>query len=162
VRHKLDPFDNSWWVIGRDQAVRNGLDAPEYTTAWNPATTADTSTAIAGMPELAYDVADGSARVTVWRARHIELAIDLKEPTLLRIRQFYFPNWRATVDGDVALSLSPDTDSGLLTVRAPAGHYALTLRLMPLQQEVIGGIASAAGLVLWSICWWWQRRLKKY
>ena len=161
VLHKLDPFDNSWWVIGRDQAVRNGLDAPEYTTAWNPSTTADTSTEIAGMSELAFDAADGSASVTLWRPRHIELNIDLKEPTLLRVRQFYFPNWRATVDSDTELTLLPDTDSGLLTLHAPAGRYTLTLRLQALQQEIIGGIASGVGLVLWSICWWWQRRLKK-
>src|SRR5690606_11782027 len=36
VRHTLDPYDHQWWVAGRDQAVRNGLDAPEYTTRWNP------------------------------------------------------------------------------------------------------------------------------
>jgi dolichyl-phosphate-mannose-protein mannosyltransferase len=158
VLHKLDPFDNSWWVIGRDQAVRNGLDAPEYTTAWNPSTADDTSSAIAGMPELAFDAANGSATVALWRPRSIDLNVDLKQPALLRLRQFYFPNWRVTTSAKQDLVMQPDTDSGLITLQAPAGRYTVSLRLMPLRQEIIGGIASVIGFIVWSGCWWWQRR----
>jgi hypothetical protein len=167
VLQKLDPFDNAWWVTGRDQAVRNGLDAPEYTTIWNPATTADTSSGIAGMPEVAFDRGNGQVETTLWRPRHIELRADLERPTLLRIRQFYFPNWRAAMeplvdaDGATAVTPQPDTDTGLLTIAMPAGRHAVTLRLAPLQQEIIGGLISIGGLLAWSGALWWQRRARR-
>lgn len=167
VLHKLDPFDNAWWVAGRDQAVRNGLDAPEYTTAWNPATTADTSSGIAGMPEVAFDRGTGEVATTLWRARHIELQADLQQPTLVRVRQFYFPNWRAVIaplpdtdNGSTAVTLQPDTDTGLLTIAMPAGRHTATLRLMPLPQEIIGGLISICGLLAWGGALWWQRRAR--
>jgi hypothetical protein len=167
VLHKLDPFDNAWWVAGRDQAVRNGLDAPEYTTAWNPATTADTSSGIAGMPEVAFDRGTGEVATTLWRARHIELQADLQQSTLVRVRQFYFPNWRAVIaplsdtdNGSTAVTLQPDTDTGLLTIAMPAGRHTATLRLMPLPQEIIGGLISVCGLLAWGGALWWQRRAR--
>ena len=166
VLHKLDPFDNAWWVTGRDQAVRNGLDAPEYTTIWNPATTADTSAGIAGMPQVAFDRGNGRVEAAVWRARHIELSVDLQQSTRLRIRQFYFPNWRATIEpagaGEPgAIELEPDTDNGLLTAVLPAGQYTVVLRLAPLQQEKIGGSISLGGVLAWSAVAWWQRRKRR-
>lgn len=179
VLQKLDPFDNAWWVTGRDQAVRNGLDAPEYTTIWNPSTTADTSSGIAGMPEVAFDRGNGRVEVVAWLPRHIELRVDLQRPTLVRIRQFYFPNWHAVIERDPAatdasaaapvqapisndVQLQPDTDTGLLTVPLPAGRYTLRLKLLPLHQEVVGGVISAGGLIAWSGCLWWQRRARRY
>jgi hypothetical protein len=170
VLQKLDPFDNAWWVTGRDQAVRNGLDAPEYTTIWNPATTADTSSGIAGMPEVAFDRGNGRVETKTWRPRHIELHTDLQRPTLLRVRQFYFPNWQATIaplpdmDGSSAatpITLQPDTDTGLLTIAMPAGQHSATLRLGPLPQEIIGGLVSIGGLLAWWGALWWQRRARR-
>lgn len=162
VLHKLDPFDNAWWVKGRDQAVRNGLDAPEYTTVWNPATTADTSSGIAGMPAVAFDRGNGRIEVERWLPRHVELRVALERATRLRVRQFYFPNWRAMLEregrDDVAVPLQPDTDTGLLTAELPAGDYTLRLRLTPLRQEVVGAAVSLGGIAAWCGCLWWQRR----
>jgi hypothetical protein len=155
-------------VTGRDQAVRNGLDAPEYTTIWNPATTADTSLGIAGMPEVAFDRGNGRVETITWLPRYIELDVDLQRPTLLRIRQFYFPNWRAAIlprsdesESPGAIMLQPDTDTGLLTVAMPAGRHRLVLRLAPLQQEIIGALISLGGLVAWGAASWWQRRERR-
>ncbi len=171
VLHKLDPFDNAWWVVGRDQAVRNGLDAPEYTTKWNPSTAADTSSALADTPQLHYDADNGSVQVAAWLPRKIELAVDLQRATTLRIRQFYFPNWRATIDNpsennklnnsDTELALQPDTAAGLLLLQAPAGKYSITLRLTPLPQEKIGALLSLCGLLLWSGSGWMRRRIPR-
>jgi len=157
VLRKLDPFDNAWWVTGRDQAVRNGLDAPEYTTKWNPSNVADTGTAINGMQELGYDKAQGSIAVTSWLPRHIELAVDLQQATHLRIRQFYFPNWRLSSSNGETLPLQPEPATGLLSLQLPAGNYTLDLRLAPLRQEIIGALLSAVGLLLWCACSWWGR-----
>lgn len=161
VLHKLDPFDNDWWVQGRDQAVRNGLDAPEYTTAWNPAVTADTSSGIAGMPPAAFEGGNGRVDVVHWLPRELELAVELQQPARLRIRQFYFPNWRATLEREghqgVALALQPDDGTGLLTAELPEGRYTLHLRLAAMPQEIAGAAIGAAGLAAWAGCFWRQR-----
>jgi hypothetical protein len=164
VLHKLDPFDNAWWVTGRDQAVRNGLDAPEYTTIWNPATVADTSSAIAGMPQVTFDRGNGQVEATLWRPRRIELSADLQRPTLVRVRQYFFPNWVAVIvpvddSGEDAamVTVQPDTDTGLLTVEMPAGRHRLVLHLEPLPQEWSGGLISIGGLLAWGVAFWWQR-----
>src|SRR5690606_38447627 len=158
VRHTLDPYDHQWWVAGRDQAVRNGLDAPEYTTRWNPSREDDTSAGIAGLPPIAHDPAAGSGAVTRWAPRDIELSVDLQHPAAIRVRQFYFPNWRARTDGGELLATAPLAENGLLKIAAPAGSYRLQLRMVALPQELIGAGISLSGIILlllWSV---WRRR----
>ncbi len=155
VKHKLDPFDNPWWITGRDTAVRNGLDAPEYTTAWNRSTSADTSAEIAGAEQLVYEADAGAIDIVQWLPRHIALQVNLQKPVALRVRQFYFPNWRATLESGQALVLTPAEQTGLLEMNLPAGDYRLDLRLEKLPQEWIGlgvslgGLALLIGGVLW-------------
>jgi len=158
VKNKLDPFDNPWWLIGRDNAVRNGLDAPEYTTAWNSSKSADTSSEIAGQPRLVYDATAGTIEVVRWQARRIELQVDLQRATALRVHQFYFPNWRAARDDGTALEASPAPGNGLLTLAAPAGRYRLELRMAALPQELIGAGVSVAGLLLLAGGVVWRQR----
>ena len=146
VLHELDPFDNQWWVTGRDNAVRNGLDAPEYTTAWNPSRADDTSTEIAGRRRLVYDVDVGEIKIERWAPRRITLQVDLAQPTQVSVRQYYFPNWSARGDGG-ALHLRPAPKNGLLEVALPAGSYRVDLRLRLLRQELIGAALSSAGLI---------------
>ncbi|MFT3930737.1 MAG: 6-pyruvoyl-tetrahydropterin synthase-related protein [Spongiibacteraceae bacterium] len=162
VKHKLDPFDNPWWITGRDTAVRNGLDAPEYTTMWNHSTSADTSTEIAGEEQLNYDVAGGAIDVVQWMPRDIVLQVNLQQATRLRVRQFFFPNWRATTESGEVLTLTAAPDNGLLMMDLPAGDYRVELRLAKLPQELIGTGASLAGLaLLFGGVIWRNRRLAK-
>ncbi len=148
VKQKLDPFDHQWWIVGRDHAVQNGLDAPEYTTIWNPSTSPDTSTEIAGMSPLVYDNGAGDVSVVQWAPRHIVLQVNLQKAASVQVRQFYFPNWRARIVGGEILQVAATRKNGLLTFFLPAGNYRVELRLVPLQQEMIGAALSASGLTL--------------
>jgi hypothetical protein len=56
----------------------------------------------------------------------IELAVQQTEPALLRLNQFYFPGWQATV-GDQPVAVYPSTQQGLVTVELPAGDHTLRL-----------------------------------
>lgn len=148
VKKKLDPFDNPGWVIGRDTAVRNGLDAPEYTTAWNHSRSADTSIEIAGEQQLAYEMEAGAIDIVQWLPRAIVLQVNLQRATQLRVRQFYFPNWKAVTESGDVLQLAPAAENGLLTMPLPAGNYRLELTLVKLPQESIGVGFSFGGLIL--------------
>ncbi len=44
----------------------------------------------------------------------------------LRFRQFYFPGWAATIDGQ-ATTVFPHPEFGLLTVNVPAGEHVISL-----------------------------------
>ena len=160
VMQKLDPYDNAWWVVGRDGAVSNGLDAPEYTTRWNPIRSGDTSRLIAGRAPLTFDEAAGQVAVSAWAPRRIELQVSLRRNTVVSVRQFYFPNWRAHIVDGAAVELKPAAANGLLALHLPAGNYRVQLQLIPLQQELIGSAVSVVGvalLLLWSM---WRRRFR--
>ena len=158
VLHKLDPFDNHWWITGRDNAVRNGLDAPEYTTFWNPSHSADTSAEIAGFDRVIYPEDKGEVTVERWAPRDIELQVSLRETTTVVVRQFYFPNWRARGDDGNALVIAPSTANGLLSLTLPAGNYAVRLQLAPLLQERIGAVLSLIGVIALVAGSWWRNR----
>lgn len=160
VKNKLDPFDHQWWITGRDTAVNNGLDAPEYTTIWNPSTAADTSTEIAGLERVIYDTAAGEVSVVQWLPRHIVLQVNLQQAASVRVRQFYFPNWRAQIEGGEPLQLAAARRSGLLSFFLPAGNYRVELRMVALPQERIGATLSLSGiaLLLGVSAWHWRRR----
>ncbi|MBX9915220.1 MAG: glycosyltransferase family 39 protein [Pseudomonadaceae bacterium] len=158
VLHKLDPFDNAGWIISRDQSVRDGVDAPEYSTAWNPTDPENEDNSLLNIGPLHYDGARGKVSVAKWSPRSIALHINLQQATTLRIRQYYFPNWQAESSSGEPLALHADKTTGLLTLQAPAGQYTLHLHLGPMQQELIGGALSAGGVLILLGSAWRQRR----
>ncbi len=160
VKHKLDPYDNPWWIIGRDNAVQAGLDAPEYTTHWNSSQSPDTSTEIAGLPQLNYNAAAGSVGVARWSARKIELQVNLHSATGVTVRQFYFPNWRAKNGAGAAIEITPAPINGLVQLSLPSGHYRITLQMLPLEQELIGTAITLGGVVLLLSWTAWRRRAR--
>lgn len=158
VKNKLDPFDNAWWVTGRDNAVRNGLDAPEYTTRWNPSKSADTSTEIADQDRLVYAPSAGEIKIAHWLPRKIVLQVNLQQATALRVHQFYFPNWRAKISNGRVLRVTPAPETGLLVIDLPAGNYLAELKLVSLPQELIGAALSISGIALLFSCLTWRDR----
>ena len=154
LKTKLRPFDDQSTLARRDDHVRNGVDAPEYTTVWSPFSegTFDNSIHIANRPLLSYDVHNGFVKLRRWKRGRIELMIELKAATSLVIRQFYFPSWRAESEDGRLLPLVPSKQDGLISVPLPAGKYQVRLRLVPLPQEVVGYLVSFLGLgMLWGV-----------
>jgi hypothetical protein len=54
------------------------------------------------------------------------LQIVTDEARAVRFRQYYFPGWRVTVNGEIA-EIYPDEEIGLITVDLPAGEHIVTL-----------------------------------
>jgi hypothetical protein len=158
MKSRLDPFALPSSVIARDSRVRSGVDAPEYTTRWSPfdESSLDHSEYIADRSKLVYEAKRGSISVAHWRPRDIELIVDLHLPTQISVRQFYFPNWRATIHSRSSLPVVPSTQNGLILLTLPAGHYRLRLDLEPLPQETIGVVVTLGGLLSFLILSTWR------
>ncbi len=56
-----------------------------------------------------------------------DLRITSTEPFTATYNAFYYPGWRATVDGETA-PITPDTPSGRITFAVPEGTHDVTLR----------------------------------
>jgi uncharacterized membrane protein YfhO len=155
---KLDPFYDATRIAVRDEYVRIGGEAPEYTTAWNPVNPVKFLRFEVEAPEqsqVTFDPAKGNVAVKRWSPRRIELTVTLAEPDSILVRQFYYPNWRATIDGRKKQAVEPSKQWGLLKLSLPAGHYGLALTLEPLPQERIGAAATLLGVLL--LLLWTQR-----
>ncbi|MBA3871846.1 MAG: hypothetical protein H0X30_22085 [Anaerolineae bacterium] len=63
---------------------------------------------------------------TVTRLDDQRFQISSAQPFELRFRQFYFPGWAATIDGQ-STDLFPNPEFGLLSLNMPAGDHVLAL-----------------------------------
>lgn len=75
------------------------------------------------------------------------LSINSRQPVSIRVRSFYFPDWRATIDGAPA-RLHPSTPIGLLTVDLQPGSHEVHLFQIDTPVRQIGNLLSAAGGML--------------
>jgi 6-pyruvoyl-tetrahydropterin synthase related domain len=164
MKRRLDPFGTPSSVTMRDNGVRSGVDAPEYTTRWSPfdENSEDNSEFLDGREKLVYEAEHGTIAVAHWRPRDIELSVNLHLPTQISVRQFYFPNWRAATEDGTLLPVVPSKQNGLILIALPAGHYRLTLELEPLRQEMIGAIVSLGGLLSLLILSAWHSPLRDF
>ncbi len=85
-------------------------------------------------------------------------------PTTLIYRQFYFPGWRATLDGD-PLPCRPSYPDGLLMFDLPAGDHTLHIVFGTTPPRTLGWLLSALGalaLIAVLIAPAWQCRGKPW
>lgn len=69
-----------------------------------------------------------AARLVEARTAQQQWQVETAVPSTLTFSTLYWPGWTATVDGQPA-ALQPAPGSGLITLDAPAGQHAITLRL---------------------------------
>ncbi len=105
---------------------------------------------------LANQPEDGGAtpivRTRSANAWDLELEIEAAEETPLRFTTFYFPGWRALLDGATVLEPRPETNLGLLTVTVPAGSHTLAIEWTGTALERAANWVSLltwAGMALW-------------
>ncbi len=59
----------------------------------------------------------------------------------VRFRQYYFPGWQATVNGD-PVEIYPDEEIGLITIDLPAGEHIVTLEYKGTNIQLIATVLS--------------------
>jgi hypothetical protein len=90
--------------------------------------------------------------------------VTVEKATVLTYRQFYFPGWRATLDGE-PIPIEPSVPEGLITFRVPAGSHALQLTFGSTPARTAGWAVSALGaagmlLVGTGTTFVWRRRAR--
>lgn len=95
---------------------------------------------------------NGDAAVTInhWSPRHIAFHYQATQNSALRIRQFYFPGFTATLN-DQPLAIHVDEDTAALVIEVPTGQGQVTLTLERLLPEIAGmliSIISAGAIAL--------------
>jgi hypothetical protein len=89
-------------------------------------------------------------RMERWNAVERSFMVEAASPTVLRIRTFYYPGWRASVDGRAA-GLFAEEKSGAMLLNVPEGRHRVELTFSDTPDRVWGKILSAlaAALVLY-------------
>jgi 6-pyruvoyl-tetrahydropterin synthase-like protein len=162
LKQQLDPFYDPSLLSIREAFVRDGVDAPEYSTRWSlyDRDAPDNSAYLGHRNPLVFNSGHGSISIRRWHPRDIKLDVSLGEPTELSVRQFYFPNWSAAIDARTRIAVMPDKNNGLIALFLPRGKYSVDIKLEPLPTELSGATLTSAGTltVLGTIAWQTTRR----
>jgi hypothetical protein len=72
------------------------------------------------------------------------IAIDAPEWAAVKIRQLYYPAWKATLESGRDVPLRPSSPEGYLTFDIEPGAHRLTLQFQVTPSEILGGYVSLA------------------
>lgn len=92
----------------------------------------------------------GTAAITTWRPREVNLDVDSAQGVSLNVSQFYYPGWVAGVD-ERPYTLTPSEPDGLLHLNLPGGAHHVSLRLSQSRSEIAGKLTSVAAILLLSL-----------
>jgi hypothetical protein len=123
--------------------------ATEYKTVWMPdrvSRPGDFLNTYGSIRPVALSAGSGAVRVISWEGERITLHVKATTPATIRIRQNFFPAWRAEAN-NVPLRISPD-QLGLQLIDAPAGVYDIVVSFSRLKGEATGGVLSLVSLFL--------------
>jgi hypothetical protein len=87
---------------------------------------------------------------------HDRFHVVSNKPFILRLFTFYFPGWRATVDGqEVPIELG--RPEGFITIEVPSGTHTVEVRLgaWATPARLIGTLASLLSLAALGLVGWW-------
>jgi uncharacterized membrane protein len=70
---------------------------------------------------------EGEVNIVAWKSEERIFAVNAKRPLTARIRTFYFPGWKAYVDG-VETEIKTEKDVGAMLLDIPEGRHKLVLK----------------------------------
>ena len=98
----------------------------------------------------------GGVKLVEAQQSHWQFEITTAEPTTMTLDMFYFPNWRATIDGRPAETRAV-SDLGLLGIDVPAGSHGIEVFQEATALERVGVLVSVLALLLLGGLWIWRR-----
>ena len=98
----------------------------------------------------------GEVKLVEAQPSHWQFEITTAEPTTMTLDMFYFPNWRATIDGRPAETRAV-SDLGLLGIDVPAGSHGIEVFQEATALERVGVLVSVLALLLLGGLWIWRR-----
>jgi hypothetical protein len=134
-------------------------------TAWAQRQPADAdspllSQYLAGEPLRRAAIVSGSGEILEQGSRAASAQARVRADTSVRLRfyTYYFPGWRATVDGQ-AVEIAPDPPNGLIGLTLPPGEHDVRLRFGPTPVRLLGAALSVGALVaILGLLWLGRKR----
>jgi hypothetical protein len=103
---------------------------------------------LAGEPLQKAAILSGAGRIIEQEsgALRVTARVEAEGPVRLLFYNYYFPGWRATVDGQPAV-IRPEGANGLIALDLPAGTHEAQLRFGTTPPRIAGALLSALGLL---------------
>lgn len=127
------------------------LDYPEYRPKWVPLEVyAPERVKELGAKSPLVEALSGDGRVWVsnWSLTGIQLGSDGSSDLQVRIRQFYYPTWTATLENGDYCGVSPSATDGLLVLSIPRGKHLINLKITPHGSGILGQRISLIAVVV--------------
>jgi hypothetical protein len=116
---------------------------------------------LAGRPAQRLDATSlptGSrAEATIQRGLDDRYRLDLTAAGTIRLNRFFFPGWRAWVDGQPA-QVAPGGPYGLIDVSVPAGHHDLLVAFGSTPARLAGDLLALLALGIVAVLGWRHHR----
>jgi hypothetical protein len=156
--HRLEPDFARAWVVYQarqvdDLAGLEILSSPE----WDPLAEVLLAAPVGagtGAPD-----AGSPADVVRYAPEEIVVRADLSGPGWLVLGEWYYPGWRAQVDGERGTVLR--ADYGLRAVPLEAGPHEVVLRFRPASVTMGGLISGVSLLFVLLAAFWWRRKAER-
>jgi hypothetical protein len=133
-------------------------------TRWSERMPADTDSPLiaqylAGEPLQRAAIASGQGTILEQRAAAASAYARVRADSdvTLRFYTYYFPGWRAAVDG-IAAEIIPEPPNGLITLQLSPGEHEVALRFGATPLRRAGAAISLAALVAVLALWLWGGR----
>jgi hypothetical protein len=103
---------------------------------------------LAGQPLEKAAIAEGAGRIVRQESGplHVSAQVEADGPVRLVFYNYYFPGWRASVDGQPA-EIRPEGPNGLIALDLPAGTREVRLEFGTTPPRIAGAALSALGLL---------------
>jgi hypothetical protein len=140
----LPAYERSFHAIGT-------TSASEYLSVWaehppSDAALSDTGERRAVVDSPGLDAAGVRAGTLGWTPDSLRLRVAADAPVEVAVAQFYFPGWRALLNG-APIATAPCPGSGLICVQVPAGESTLDLSYAGTPVQKAGLILALLGAV---------------
>jgi hypothetical protein len=104
-------------------------------------------------------IVSGSGEILEQGSRAASAYARVRADTSVRLRfyTYYFPGWRATVDGQ-AVEIAPDPPNGLIGMTLPPGEHEVRLRFGPTPVRLLAAAVSVLALAAILALFWAGRK----
>ncbi len=131
-----------------DYRAAGTTSASEYLSIWTSGSPAGAALDKEGVRRALVDPPPGmDGQIERVRPSSLTLRITADRPGDAPIAQFYFPGWRATVNGN-AVEIEPCTAAGLICVPVSAGESQVLLRYAGTPVQNVANYIALVGLLL--------------
>jgi hypothetical protein len=132
-------------VTDQSKVVQYKKLPKEYTPVWVP----DLATMLHSAPVDKVTVLSGVASTSIldWKSEHRIIALKAYTPALLDIATFYYPGWKAEIDGK-EVTVGIRKTSGTILVAVPKGEHRVEMKFTDTPLRVYGKYVTLASSVL--------------